>query len=221
MWEKLSAAKGSNPGGVYRHRGDTYYVKFPPAEGQIHSEHAADKIYELMGVESMEHTPITIDGAPGSASKWKEVSPLGGSGWGILTEAQVQQAANAFVASALTKNWDVVGLVFDNMGVTADGNLAIFDTGGSFKYRAMGGPKPFGADPTAELEGMQDPRNPSGQVFGPLVQAHRAKFVEAARTLGGVPDVELMEAARLTRDETAALTVLARKKAILAYFDVS
>jgi hypothetical protein len=220
-WTKLSGTKGSSPGGVYQQGADKYYVKFPPAEGQVYAEHAADQIYELMGVESLKHAPITINDKTGSASKWKEVTPLGRSGWASLTDAQVQQAAYAFVASALTKNWDVVGMAYDNTGLTKDGNIAILDTGGSFKYRARGGPKPFGADPSPELQAMQDPCVPSGMVFGPLLKSHRAMFEQAARRLRDIPDAELMKATSVMTDEDLGASVLARKKAILDYFSES
>jgi hypothetical protein len=220
-WRKLSDARGSTAGGMYQRGEAVYYAKFPSAEGQIYAEHAADKLYELMGVESMNHAPITIGGKTGSVSKWKVVVPLGRHGWSNLTDEQVQQAAYSFVASALVKNWDVVGEAYANTGLTKEGNIAIIDSGGSFKYRARGEPKPFEADPTPELMALQDPQFPSGACFGPLLKMHRAKFVKAARKLCDIPDAELAKAARLMKDDALCKTLIERKKAIFDYFNSS
>lgn len=219
-WEKLGGQKGSNPGGVYSYGGEKHYVKFPPSKGQIWAEAAADKMYELMGVATMNHTPTEIEGKWASVSKWKEVKELGYEGWSKLTPKQVQQAADAFVASALTKNWDVVGLTYDNMGTTKKGDLAIMDTGGSFKYRAMGGDKKYDADPTAELKAMQDPEKTSGRVYGPLMKKHPEAFKAAAVKLAAIPNAAIREAAATMKDTSLGSIAIRRKQAILRYFGV-
>lgn len=220
-WSKVSGQKGSNPGGVFKKNGQKYYVKYPRAKGQIYAEQAADKVYELMGVETMNHQAVKVNGKTASVSKWKEVAILGESGWRKLNDVQVQDAANAFVASALTKNWDVAGLSYDNMGTTKEGRLAILDTGGSFKYRAQGEPKPYDSDPTPELEGMQSPKKTSGRVFGPLVKEHKDAFTKAAEKLKSIPDEKLSELAGTMRDKEMPRTIIDRKNAILKYFEVA
>lgn len=220
-WTKTSPQKGSNPGGVYSYKGKSHYVKFPKNEGQVHAEVAADKIHELMGIESMQHSAKTINGKVGSVSEWKDVVPLGRKGWDRLTPTQVQQAANAYVASALTKNWDVVGLVHDNMGTTKQGNLAIIDTGGSFHFRAQGEHKDFGGDPTPELKAMLSPEKTSGRVFGPLAKEYKQEFFNAAQRLKSIPDKALLKAvAGMGHDPQRDKELLARKQGILDFFGI-
>lgn len=219
VWQRAGHQLGSNEGGQYLLNGAKVYAKFPNAKGQITAEVVSDKIHEMMGVRTMNHQSMDVDGREGSVSAWKEVSPLGYGGWSKLTDAQKQDAANAYVAAALTKNWDVVGLEYDNMGVDKEGRLAIMDTGGSFMFRAQGEPKPYTEDPTSELEGMLDRDRESGRVFSPLMKSNRAMFVRAARKLQNIPDSELTSATEPLGKEAQA-AILGRKKAILSYFGI-
>lgn len=219
-WSKVGSQKGSNPGGLYEMGGKRYYVKFPHSKGQIYAEQAADQVYDLMGVQSMKHKAQKVNGRTGSVSEWQEVEPLGSEGWTKLDERQVQQAANAFVASALVKNWDVVGLAHDNMGKTKSGDLAILDTGGSFKHRAMGEPKPYNNDPIPEIQGMLDTTKTSGRVFAPLLKAHPEAFKAAAERLKSIPDDDLKAIAGTMRDEALPAAIIGRKASILKYFGV-
>jgi SPP1 gp7 family putative phage head morphogenesis protein len=221
-WTKVGGQLGSNSGGVYTSpAGTKHYVKHPDNADQVHAEVAADQLYELMGVQAMGHTHETVNGKASSASEWKDVTPLGGKGWQNLTDKQVQQAANAYVASALTKNWDVVGLVFDNMGMDKAGNLAIMDTGGSFMFRAQGGPKPFGGDATPDLKAMLDKSFASGKAFAPLMASHRGAFVKAADKLAKLPEAKLLAAvAGLTAShKNVGKELLARRDSIVAFMN--
>jgi len=223
QWTKVGGQLGSNAGGIYMHQGEKHYVKFPDDPGQVRSEQAADEVYSLMGVQTMQHKAQTIDGVLGSVSKWKNVDILGHDGWRKLDYRQKQQAANAFVASALTKNWDVVGLTYDNMGKDKNGNLAILDTGGSFNFRAQGGHKHFGTDAEVELYNMLDPVKTSGRVFGPLMKANPEVFIKAARRLKMVPDVKLrsivIKSGMHNADKNAE-AILERKRAIISVFGI-
>lgn len=219
-WRKTGNNLGSNPGGKHEHAGKTFYVKFPHAEGQVHAEEAADRVYEMMGVGTLKHTAQRVRGKLASTNEWQDVKEFGQSGWRGLTEQQKQTAANAYVASALTKNWDVVGLFHDNMGTDSAGRVTIFDTGGSFKYRAQGGPKDYGHDPMPDLLGMLDVTKTSGRVFAPLMRDNRELFIKAARKLKSIPDRDLKDAVRNMGDDTIPATIVARKKAIMRFFGV-
>lgn len=220
-FEKTGGNLGSNPGGTYLRDGQKVYVKFPSAPGQVQAEQAADAVYELMGVRSMRHQAETVDGKEASVSTWLDVKPLGGKGWGKLTDEQVDQAARAYVASALTKNWDVVGLVYDNMGITKDGQLAIMDTGGSFQYRAQGGAKPFEKDATADLKNLLDPQFPAGRAFAPLAQARPEAFKAAAKAMMKLPEAKLRDALAPieSKHKGAADALLARRDSVSAFVD--
>jgi hypothetical protein len=214
-WTKTGSNLGSNPGGTYMHGTDKKYVKFPNAKGQILAEAAADRVHELMGVGTMNHQPVEVNGKLASVSSWKDVKQFGQSGWKTLTPEQVQQTANAFVASALVMNWDVVGMTHDNMGTDASGKVHIMDTGGSFQFRAQGEPKAFTGDATPELKAMVNPEKTSGRVYGPLMAKHREKFVAAAQKLKDLPDAQLLEAVKgLGVDKE----ILSRKASILKHF---
>jgi hypothetical protein len=219
-WKKVGSNLGSNPGGKYVHAGVKHYVKFPNAAGQVRAEEAADKMYELMGVNTLKHRAQNVGGKMASTNVWQDVQEFGRDGWKKLSDSQKQTAANAFIASALTKNWDVVGLAHDNMGLDSEGRVTIFDTGGSFKHRAMGGPKDYGPDPMPELLGMLDVTKTSGRVFAPLMRDNREMFVKAAKKLKAIPDRELKDIARSMEDDTIPANVVARKKGIMRYFGV-
>jgi hypothetical protein len=60
--------------------------------------------------------------------------------------------AEGFVADALIANWDVIGLVQDNILWQGDVPTRI-DQGGTFVFRAQGEPKPYGRE-VVELETM-------------------------------------------------------------------
>lgn len=217
VWTKTGGNKGSNPGGTYTKNGEKHYVKFPHAQGQIAAEEAADKIHELMGIETMNHAATDVDGKLASVSKWKDVTPLGSGGWKNLNEKQVQQAANAFVASALTKNWDVVGLVHDNIGKTKDGNLAIIDTGGSFEFRAQGGHKDFDGDALPEIKAMLSLEKTSGRVYAPLLKSHPEAFQKAAERLKSLTPDQL-KATIPNMSPKIQQALLARRESILKHF---
>lgn len=219
-WKKVGTNLGSNPGGKHEHAGKTYYVKFPHAAGQAHAEEAADKIYEMMGVTTLKHSAQTINEKTASTNEWQDVNQFGSSGWKHLSDKNKQVAANAYVASALTKNWDVVGMTHDNMGFDKAGRVTIFDTGGSFKHRAQGGSKNYDSDPMPDLLGMLDISKTSGRVFAPLMRDNREMFVKAAHKLKAIPDTALKNSVRGMGDDSIPATIVARKKAILRFLGV-
>lgn len=216
QWTRVGSAMGSNTGGVYEHEGKKHYVKFPRAEGQVKAEVASDRLHELMGVPTMRHEAKYFGDKLASVSQMQTVEPLGKKGWENMTDAQKQQAANAFVASAWTKNWDVVGLTYDNMGKTADGQIAIIDTGGSFSYRAMGQPKEFGGDASPEIAAMLSPEKTSGKVFAPLYKEHPEMFKAAAKRLDKISEGDIKTSISAMSDPKRALkTLLDRRQSII------
>lgn len=220
-WQKVGHQRGSNPGGIYEFKGGSYYVKFPRDPQQVHSEVVADAVHELIGVKTMGHKPMEIGGKTASVSALQKVRELGAEGWDRLNDKQIDQAADLFMASVVTKNWDVVGLVHDNVGQDQQGNLRIIDTGGSFRFRAQGGPKDYGPDPSAELSAMQDPNKTSGAVYGPLIEQHRAVFEQAAKRLAAIPDdafKNIVQSSGLKGRKEIAQSMLSRRQAVVEYF---
>jgi len=153
-WEKISGAKGSNKGGVYEAPdGTRFYVKQYADPDQARTEFATNKINNLMGIDTPESYLLDMNGDLVIANKWRD-------DFTAATVGKLQQSKykvdirRVYQAAALTKNWDVVGLDFDNLVINGKGRLAIVDSGGSLKFRAQGGPKPFEAGPIEELDSL-------------------------------------------------------------------
>ena len=221
-WQKVSRNFGSNPGGIHVFHGDKYYAKFPKNPEQVHAEVAADKIHELLGAKTIQHKAVEIRGKVGSVTAWKEdIKPLGKSGWANLDDKQKQQAANIFVASALTKNWDLVGLTYDNMAKDKNGDLHIVDTGGSFSFRAQGEHKDFDSNPNAEINNFLNPEKTSGRVFSPLMKSSPEIFVIAAKRLRHISKDDFEKATiGMQNQSTIVNTLMERRKSIMERFGV-
>lgn len=172
---------GSNPGGIYEDASGTrYYVKFYKNELQAKTEYAAARIHQLMGLETPDIQLLRIADPKGKerlavVNKWidglKKLTPQ-------EMVAYKEDLSRIFQSSVLVKNWDVVGLEYDNIMLTKEGRLIVVDTGGSFKFRAQGATKPFEKMP-AEVKTLLDPSiNPqAAKVFGELFKSD--VFVEA------------------------------------------
>jgi len=163
---------GSNPGGIYQDAaGNRFYVKFYDDDNQAKSEIAAAKLYRAAGLPSPDLTlgPLQ-NGLNGLASRWRddlqELEPA--------ELAAHPDAPAAYYVSAVLKNWDVVGLGYDNLVQTGYGRLMVVDGGGTFKFRAQGGPKAYDGNVQAELDGYLNPYlNPeAARVFSKMFEAN-------------------------------------------------
>jgi len=221
-WEKVGSNLGSNEGGAHIHNGKKYYVKFPPNPEQVHSEVASDKIHELMGCNTIRHTAEHVNGDIGSVTEWKDdLKPLGREGWRNLDDKQKQQAANTFMASALTKNWDVVGMVYDNMCKDKKGDIHIVDTGGSFSFRAQGEHKDFDNDANKEVDNFLNPEKTSGRVFSKLMKSNPEMFTEAAKRLKTITRDDFVKATHGMKDQSSVVdTLMERKKVLMGRFKI-
>jgi hypothetical protein len=85
--------------------------------------------------------------------------------------------AEGFVADALLANWDVIGLVQDNILWQGDMPVRI-DQGGTFMFRAQGENKPYGPE-VVELERM---RIEDGQARGTMAVSEVLIARKAAET---------------------------------------
>ena len=80
-----------------------------------------------------------------------------------------EDVQKGFVADAFLANWDVVGLVYDNIVQGEDGFYRI-DNGGSLIFRAQGGDKTYSPDSIPELQSMRVPGRPTGEVFAGITE---------------------------------------------------
>lgn len=223
-WTKISGQQGSNSGGVHTSpSGEKHYVKFPPNEQQIHSEVASDKIHELCGAKTINHSAVTVNGKLASVTKWNsDLKPLGVQGWKDMNDKQKQQAANIFIGSALTNNHDLTGLTYDNICKDSKGTLHIVDTGGSFKFRAQGGAKDFNPDANKEMDFFTSPEKTSGRVFGPLMKENKQIFVNSASKLKDITRDDFIKATEGMKDQKQVVdTLMQRRESIMNRFGIN
>lgn len=216
--------KGSNPASQFEATdGSKFYVKFYSDANQARSEVAAARVYEQMGVETLKPFLVTIERRVGMATHWRDdLQPL------KLQELEKhrEDLARVFSASVLTKNWDAVGLTYDNLRITPAGRVVIVDTGASFKFRAQGKAKDYGDD-IAEVRTFLDPaRNAqSAAVFKPLFDAdvwleQRGMHPLEALDLGKI-ETEMLAVGMAPAEASALLKALqARRAALIDRYDI-
>lgn len=178
---------GSNPGGVYHdpYTHEKHYVKLYDNADQARSEVAAAGIYEKLGAKTLKPKLANYKGQTAVVTKWRDdLTPVRKNDYAALTDAQKHDLANHFHAAVLTKNWDTVGLEYDNVAQDKEGKLHTLDTGGSFNFRAMGGHKPFESD-IDEHQTLRDPKM--------NVQAHQAfRHLKGYHLTGSLGNVQAL-----------------------------
>lgn len=179
---KVAASSGSNAGGFYKVEGsgETYFVKFPKAVGQVGAEKVSADLASLMGLAKKDYTafPVGTKHVAISSPKiaFKELSGSKLAGW-----ADQDELARHFLHAAWTRNWDVVGLGFDNL-VEKGGKLLGVDYGGSLLWRAQGALKADGMPAAvAELKSLRDASSnaQTAAAFGHLTDEKLAQTIKA------------------------------------------
>lgn len=163
---KVSGQLGSNEGGWYeKPNGERFYVKFYENPSQGQAEFVANAIYAKLGIKAVRSEIIQLDGREAIASPAvPEAMPASREAQGGSEDVQ-----KGFVADAFLANWDVVGLVYDNIVQGEDGFYRI-DNGGSLIFRAQGGDKAYSPDSIPELQSMRVPGRPTGEVFAGITE---------------------------------------------------
>ena len=163
---KISGQLGSNEGGWYeKPNGERFYVKFYENPSQGQAEFVANAVYAKLGIKAVRSEIIQLDGREAIASPAvPEATPASGEAQGGSEDVQ-----KGFVADAFLANWDVVGLVYDNIVQGEDGFYRI-DNGGSLIFRAQGGDKAYSPDSIPELQSMRVPGRPTGEVFAGITE---------------------------------------------------
>lgn len=168
-WEnmtKISGRLGSNEGGWYeRPSGERFYVKFYENPSQGQAEYVANAVYKKLGIKAVRSQIIELDGREAIASP----AVPGAAPADVLSQKTSKDVQSGFVADAFLANWDVVGLVYDNIVQSDDGFYRI-DNGGSLIFRAQGGDKAYSPDSIPELETMRVPGRPTGEVFDNITE---------------------------------------------------
>jgi ADP-ribose pyrophosphatase YjhB (NUDIX family) len=181
-WKKVGQQQGSNPGGSFEDtHGRQWYVKFPDTQKHAHAddliknEILAGKLYQAAGIEVPEAKFVKYKGQLGIASRMMDGLKIDK---GKLS-AKTPGVADGFAVDAWLANYDVAGLVYDNLLVSPDGRAVRIDAGGSLLYRAQGAPKgdKFG-DTVTETETYLNGINPQTlHVFGGITQKQKEASV--------------------------------------------
>lgn len=156
----MNQTSGSNPGGFYvdPETGRKFYVKKSKSLDHARNEALASEFYSEMGIKNAEqHVIIMPDGSAGTISELvpnakEDLNTKVHGDQDYLSEIYKGFAADVFLA-----NWDVAGLVYDNIVTDDKGDPVRVDPGGALKYRAQGSPKGnlFG-DEATEWDTLRD-----------------------------------------------------------------
>ena len=175
-WDKVGPQLGSNLGGTYEDPdGDIYYVKESKSLKHAENEALASAFYKELGVNAVDVRVGEADGAPRTVSPI--VSTTGETLADRLNDREfIDKIGEDFAVDAWLGNYDVAGLVYDNIVVDNDGNPLRVDPGGALLFRARGAEKGdmFG-DSVGEIDTLVDPDiNPSAsRVFGGMTEEQR------------------------------------------------
>jgi hypothetical protein len=185
---KIGNKIGTNPGGEYLIDGKHHYVKFYSNPQQAATEVATAHVYHALDIETVKPFMVRHRGDDedriGIASEWQShMKPLGVNfDYKTLSDDDRHELAKHFVAAVVTKNWDAVGLVHDNIARNEHGKLMNTDLGGAMRFRAQGEPKPFGGD-IDEYNSLRVRGRPSGKAFSVLEDRHIHKAIHGLKRL--------------------------------------
>lgn len=216
---------GSNPGGVYHdsETGDKHYIKFykNPDQGKV--EALTSKIYNHMGIKTLNPENTTIDGKDAVMTKWNDsVKTMRPKEYDSLSSKQADQVGRMYHGAILTKNWDIVGLEHDNIVKHKDTDeLHSIDHGGAFHFRAQGGPKDYTPD-ISEHKSLRDNGQASGHVFSSAFKQHpKAELngLEAVKKMDDKHIHGLFKDSGLDNWEHLHSTFMKRKEALLNHYN--
>lgn len=152
---------GSNEGGIhYDEKGTKHYAKWYRNPQQARVEVASARIHELAGVKTLKPFLIKHGDKIGVASVFNtNVQQKPKEYFETLNQDQAHHIGAIHHAAVLTKNWDTVGLVHDNILFDKETGIPhSVDQGGSFEFRAQGEPKSYTPD-VAEIESFRSGLN--------------------------------------------------------------
>lgn len=217
---KVSEQLGSNRGGWYENKetAERHYVKFYENPDQARVEFVANAVYEKLGIHAVQSELFESDDQLAIASK--EIP--GAQGTNKEDQKTSPDVRQGFVADAYLANWDVVGLVHDNVVRGSDDHFYRIDNGGSLTFRAQGGAKDFSAESIPELETMVKPEYPAGQVFESLTEdEQKAQAKELVERLSEEDIDEIIEKSGLIGEqaETIRQGLKGRREFLMEHFD--
>jgi hypothetical protein len=171
-WTKVSEQLGSNEGGFYEDsEGDRHYVKVPKSDLHAENEVLASALYRALGIDAAEIYSGTDENGVRKTFSPDIPNSKQDLGSKLNDKEYIAKLQEGFAVDAWLANWDVAGLVFDNVMSDGDGNPVRVDPGGALLFRAQGEPKGslFGNE-VSELDTLRDKNmNPqSAAIFGSM-----------------------------------------------------
>lgn len=186
---------GSNDGGVHvdSETGKKYYVKYYDKPDQAKVEALTGKIYNHMGINTLSPEYKNINGKHAVVTEWNDhLSQIKPKEFDSVTKEQAHDIGKMYHGAVLTKNWDIVGLVHDNIVKHKDGSLFAVDHGGSFHFRARGGPKHYDPD-IGEHDSLRNNSEASGHVFSSAFAQHPEAEHESLSAVKNMDDNHVHE----------------------------
>lgn len=172
--------------------GSRWVIKGGNSAEHITNEAAANDIYEAAGVNVPQHKLDTTDAnKPKQITKFVDKATPFGNLEGAERERAIDKIKKDFVVDALVANWDVIGMVGDNILMDKNMNPVRVDNGGALAFRAKGMPKDFGPV-VNELDTMR--KSDQGRdVFGKLTDKEVAEQItgvlaKSKEILNATPD---------------------------------
>ena len=192
---KVGSAKGSNPGGVYETTGTRYYLKHYKNKDQALTEVLAANVYECLGIWTLDPEYIEYEGKPSVMTLFRDDLKVTEPKFyfGKLTDGQIESIIRMYLGAILTKNWDIIGLEYDNVMVGEKGFLYSIDQGGAFTFRARGSRKEYGPD-IDDFTSLRYNDGASGAVFSKvLAEVDNTTLVRIAQNMFSLGrDLELI-----------------------------
>jgi len=172
MTPNAKVLSGSTGAKLYKNATDKKWVIKKSEKGlggfeQVKTESIVDDIYQALGIPVPKH----ILDIPNKALILEYID---GKSLADATPDEYEKAKKelqkGFIVDALLANWDVIGLLEDNILLPTDDSPAVrIDNGGSLTFRAQGGKKPFNKVVT-EIDTMRNKTiSPqAAKIFGDL-----------------------------------------------------
>ena len=218
---------GSNKGGVATDgAGNKYYVKHYSDGDHAKVEALTSAIYHHMGINTLQPKHEVIDGKDSVVTKWQEgLTPMGHDHFDKLTPEQAEHVGRMYHGAILTKNWDITGTGLDsgegNMQIHKDsGSVYNVDPGGSFHYRARGGPKEYD-DGIGEKDTFRDHSQESGRVFNKVFALHpdaERNSLEAVKNMDDKHVQNLFKNSGLSNWKDMHKNFMERKRKLIASY---
>ncbi len=134
---KTSEALGSNEGGIYLGSDNIRrYIKKYKELSQAYCEFIANSLYKDLNIITPRCYIYKINNEYYFASEMIELGKF------ELTKKYCKKVVKGFISDILLANWDVIGLSYDNISITRNGDIIRIDNGSTFMFRAQGDRKP-------------------------------------------------------------------------------